>query len=83
MHYYVPVDGSRHDSTVLNESDMLDRLQDLSIHGQDFKIYGDAAYPTLRNMVGPFRRVREGTVTRALNKAMSSVRIVSEWWYGI
>ena len=85
IHWFGPVDGRRHDSFLLQKSGVLEQLPNLTIGGVDYKIYGDQAYPVLAHIVGPVpkRYAPPGSAARALNRAMSSVRIVSEWWYGI
>ena len=44
---YGPVEGKRHDSAMLSQSQVLNQLQRLSInpHGDTLCVYGDPAYP--------------------------------------
>ena len=78
-----PIEGSRHDSFMLAQSNLLQDLQQHSQdqNGQDLCIYGDPAYPLRIHLQAPFR----GNVTpaqREFNKSMSEVRIVVEWIFG-
>ena len=46
-----------------------------------FDIYGDPAYPQLRNILGGFHNPEEGSLEVEWNTRMSSIREVVEWGY--
>lgn len=41
---FAPVDGRRHDTTLLVLSNLMDEVDGLTFHGIDYHIYGDQAY---------------------------------------
>ena len=57
---YGPVEGKRHDSAMLAQSQVLDQLQRLSFNpaGDILCIYGDPAYPLRPQLQCPFRGTR-------------------------
>ena len=86
VHYFGPVDGRRHDSYLLHESGVFNRLTGLTRHGIDYQMYGDSAYPMHRNLLSPIPRIHAptGSIGAELNRRMSVVRTcTSEWWYQI
>ena len=52
-----PIEGKRHDSDMLAESNLLQQLQQRSFdtNGRVLCIYGDPAYPLRVNLQAPFR----------------------------
>jgi len=67
---YGPVEGKRHDSAMLAQSQVLNQLQRLSFnpHGDTLCVYGDPAYPQypLRpQLQGPFRGARLTNIQKA------------------
>lgn len=81
--FYGPIEGIRHDSMMLNVSNFLERLTRIrETSGVNYFIYGDPAYPETPLI----QRAAKGNLTeaqRALNMAMSSIRISVEWGFGI
>lgn len=81
--FYGPIEGIRHDSMMLNMSNFLERLISIREHsGVNYFIYGDPAYPETTLI----QRAAKGQLTeaqKAVNLAMSSVRIGVEWGFGI
>ena len=81
---YGPIEGKRHDSTMLAESRLLDQMQ---LHcndanGHPFCVYGDAAYPLRENLQKPFQGAKLNDQHKEFNTAMGSVRISVEWLFG-
>ena len=78
-----PVNGSRHDSFVLRESEIIDILRDLCQRlGQDYVLFGDSAYPISRWLW----RMYKGVMTvfqAAFNMDMSPARVSVEWGFGL
>ena len=57
-HLYGPVEGRRHDSSMLASSGLLQELQRFSnspITGTPMCLYGDPTYPLRAHLQGPFR----------------------------
>lgn len=78
---YGPVEGKRHDSGMLRDSDLYTQLQQFSYtpNGQALCIYGDLAYPLRRHLLCPFIRGAITPQQQAFNTAMSKVRAEVEW----
>eukprot|EP00327_Prymnesium_parvum_P030567 CAMPEP_0195565352 /NCGR_PEP_ID=MMETSP0814-20130614/406_1 /TAXON_ID=97485 /ORGANISM="Prymnesium parvum, Strain Texoma1" /LENGTH=324 /DNA_ID=CAMNT_0040700345 /DNA_START=52 /DNA_END=1024 /DNA_ORIENTATION=- len=78
-----PCNGSRHDSFLLRESEILNVMQECCEQlGQTYVLFGDSAYPISRYLW----RMYKGVMTvqqQAFNTDMSSDRITIEWLYGI
>ncbi|KAF0692753.1 Aste57867_16212 [Aphanomyces stellatus] len=75
---YGPVEGRRHDSTVLGMSRILDRIRihdDLCV----WCLYGDPAYGCVECLCCPFPAAPPGSDEAAFNAAMSAVREAVEW----
>ena len=81
---YGPVEGKRHDSAMLAQSQVLNQLQRLSFnpHGDTLCVYGDPAYPLRPQLQGPFRSARLTNIQKSWNKSMSEVRVSVEWIFG-
>ena len=77
VHAYGPVDGRRHDTTILRQSGLADAQFDLSVNGIDYIIYCDSAYALTRNMSKPFYRPAAGTVEARVNTTMARARTVA------
>ena len=79
-----PVEGKRHDSAMLLQSQVLPQLQNHSFdtQGNVLCIYGDPAYPVTRQIQGPFRGGMLTQLQKEWNKSMSQVRISVEWIFG-
>ena len=86
VHWHGPCDGRHHDMFILDDSAIVPMLGGLAVGGVDYMIYGDAAYPVMRHMIGPIPRVqaRPGTRAAQLNTTMAAPRTVAcEIFYGI
>ena len=79
-----PVEGERHDSGMLRESDLLNQLQQhcFTPNGHVLCIYGDPAYPLRQHLQAPFRSLQLTQLQIDYNKAMSQVRTSVEWVLG-
>ena len=75
-----PIEGRRHDTTVLKESRLEERLQLLP---PDCYIYGDQAYPVRTWLLSPFRGPNKPIPMRRWNRKMRTVRISVEHGYKI
>jgi hypothetical protein len=77
-----PVAGSRHDSFMLYDSNLLNQLRELMPEGTDvYAIYGDPAYPQSGYIFGGFRNPADGSIEAEFNTTMSSVRESVEWGF--
>lgn len=81
---YGPVDGKRHDSAMLAQSQVLNQVQRLSFnpHGDILCLYGDPAYPLSPHLRSPFRGARLTDDQRAWKKSISEVWVSVEWIFG-
>ncbi|CAB4033906.1 Hypothetical predicted protein [Paramuricea clavata] len=79
-----PVEGKRHDSAMLAQSDLYNKLQQLDPlpNENPVCIYGDPAYPHRPQLQCPFKGARITPEQQEWNKAMSSVRVSVEWIFG-
>lgn len=84
-HLYGPIAGSRHDSYMLGESNILEQLE-VAMPGTDgspiYAMYGDPAYPQSPYLIGGVAGAAVGSIQAAWNKAMSAARIAVEWTFG-
>lgn len=79
---YGPEVGRRHDTTLLRQSGLEDRLEQcLLLDGRQFYVYGDAAYMTRPWLQTAFERLGATPSQEAYNKSMSAVRVTVEWNY--
>ena len=80
-----PIVGSRHDSFMLGQSNLLNKLRDLmpadGSLGPVFSLYGDPAYPQSLHLFGGFRNAIPGSPEAQWNTMMSQVRQVVEWGF--
>ena len=78
------IEGRRHDSGMLADSDIYPQLQQFARNAQgDFMcIYGDLAYPLRPQLQAPFRNLHLNQQQHEYNTAMSKVRIGVEWVFG-
>ena len=77
-----PFEGRRHDSTMLQQSNVLQDLQRVAwMNGKPLCLYGDLAYPINLHLLSPFRNAN-GQNQLDFNKAMSEVRVSVEWVFG-
>ena len=81
---YGPVEGKKHDSGMLADSNLLTQLQQHSFspNRQPLCIYGDPAYPLRIHLQGPFKGANLTPLQRDYNKSMSQVRTSVEWVFG-
>lgn len=84
---YGPVEGRRHDSGMLAESNLLTALTTYAYDtaGNGLCIYGDLAYPLRPQLMTPYRQNDYPVFTQNMqdfNTAMSGVRISVEWLFG-
>ena len=79
-----PVEGKRHDSGMLTDSGLLNKLQQHSFdsNGNPLCIYGDPAYPLRVHLQTGFRGANLTAQQRDWNKYMSQVRVSVEWLFG-
>ncbi len=77
-----PIEGRRHDSGMLAESQLLEQLEArMTIAEEPYYLYGDPAYPVRPHLMAPFK----GHLTdeeKLFNKSMSKVRECVEWGFG-
>jgi len=82
---YGPIAGARHDSWMLTESGILQRLEELlpiiADGVAEFMLYGDPAYPLTAHMFGGFRHTIPGSAEARWNTEMSRVRETVEWMF--
>jgi hypothetical protein len=86
-HLFGPVEGRRHDSTVLGESRLLDDLLTLFATaaeqgGPRYCIYGDGAYPHSAVLQLGYRGNQLSPTEQEFNSIMSSLRVSVEWSFG-
>ena len=83
-HLYGPVEGRRHDSGMLADSNLLHNLQQHcnSPNGQPLCVYGDMAYPLRPHLQTPYIGLHLNPAQAAYNKSMSTVRTAVEWVFG-
>lgn len=84
VHLFGPLEGRRHDSGVLRESNLLATLTNLPAlpDGGVYCIYGDPAYPLRPQLMVPYPSVNITPEQHEFNTAMSSARIAVEWAFG-
>ena len=79
-----PVEGRRHDITLLRISDILAHIRRSPILRQhSFRIYGDPAYVTNDIIITPFKGAVLTPEQSVFNTKMSKVRVSIEWEFGI
>jgi DDE superfamily endonuclease len=77
-----PVNGNRHDSFLLRDSELLPQLESLMpINNIIYALYGDPAYPQSALLFGGYRDAAEGSIEEEFNTEMSRVRVVVEWGF--
>ena len=77
------MNGNRHDSHMLRESQLLQQLQELMPQdgGVVYSLYGDPAYPQSIHLFGGYDFAVPGTAQAFWNTNMSKVREVVEWGF--
>lgn len=83
IHLYGPVEGTKHDALVWNESGLSDILERHAYapDGTILQIYGDPAYPITEYLLSPFAGAAIGGDEQHWNRTMSKVRIIVEWYF--
>lgn len=85
LHLFGPVEGRRHDASMLDTSGLLPQLDQLNrpahLGGGPYAVYGDPAYPLRTHLLCPFADP-DTPEQQHFNKAMSEVRIAVEWGFG-
>ena len=82
---FSPVPAKTHDARLLQESGLLDQLEELIPHDGDstiYTLYGDLAFAQSIYLIGGFCNADVGTDEALYNPIMSSVRITVEWGFG-
>ncbi|KAJ8524651.1 hypothetical protein ON010_g16466 [Phytophthora cinnamomi] len=84
MSFFGPLEGTRHDSTMLKESGLLVYLMDNpALQSITAVMYGDPAYGVSDRLTSPVRGVDLSRNERDFNVIMSKVRVSIEWLFGI
>jgi nuclease HARBI1 len=83
---YGPIAGSRHDSFLLGQSNLIPMLRacipvNPITNRPAYQLYGDPAYPQSGVLFGGFRNARPGSAEAAWNTQMSRVREAVEWLF--
>jgi len=79
-----PFPGSKHDSQILTDSELLNHLEEIMPRGGlglIFALYADFAYPTSVWLTTGVRAAVPGSPEAFFNAFMSSCRIAVEWGY--
>ena len=82
---YGPVPAKTHDEKLLQESGLLDQLEEIMSPDGDLSIYmlyGDLAYAQSMYLIGGFHNADVGIDEALYNRIMSSVRITVKWGSG-
>ena len=82
IHFWGPLEGSRHDTTLLRESKLLGYLHDHTGEFDGYFIYGDPAYGVLRWIFSGYKGNNLTDNQKAFNTLMSKVRHSVEWTFG-
>ncbi|OXA47007.1 putative nuclease HARBI1 [Folsomia candida] len=75
---YGPIPGRRHDSYMLHESGLLDKLA-VHLGGQEMYLYGDSGYPLHRSLITPHIGNQLSDQQKLFNLTMSKLRVCVEW----
>lgn len=81
---YGPVEGKRHDSYTLNQSDLYNQLVQYAVDNNVnvLCIYGDPAYPHRPQLQCPLQGPRISQDEKDWNTATSKVRASVQWVFG-
>ena len=78
-----PFEGKRHDSTMLQETGLLNNLRRVAFYnGDHLCLYGDPTYPLGLHLQAPFRNMHLTPQMVLYNEAMSEVRVAVDWLFG-
>jgi len=81
--YYGPVEGRRHDMYLLNCGGLDLHLDNLHARvGEQFHVYGDAAFSLTENIQTGFNRGYTTPSQQAYTAAMTKARVSVEWGFG-
>lgn len=82
--FFGPVEGRRHDSSLLAQSKLLEKLDEYSFDadGNPLCIYGDPAYPLRIHLMTGYKGAALTEEQEEFNQRMSSVRVSVEWIFG-
>ena len=85
---YGPVDGNRHNSFLLSNSGLLNKLQEFmpddapeDIAAVVYSLYGDPAYHQSIHIFGGYKNPADGSAHAHWNSQMSKVCEVDEWGF--
>ena len=80
-HLYGPLEGKRHDCTMLRESELLPQLElySRSLTGNPLCIYGDMKYPMRQQLQMPFHGEDLHPAQQAYNTSMASLTKGVQW----
>lgn len=82
VHFWGPIEGKRHDITMLCESDVMSHFQQHSAVFDGYAVYGDPAYGANKYIVLGFKNARLSRLEEEFNSMMGSVREFVEWSFG-
>lgn len=79
IHFWGPIEGRRHDITLLYESKLIDYMEEHPDLFDGYAIYGDPAYGVRKFIVSGFKKAGLSSCEKLFNSKMSSVREAVEW----
>jgi hypothetical protein len=79
LHFFGPVEGRRHDLTLMRESKLDDLFADPRARG--YHIYGDAAYPNRGYLISGYKGENLSPEEMQFNMLMSKCRESVEWGF--
>ncbi|KAF0697991.1 Aste57867_11373 [Aphanomyces stellatus] len=82
IHFWGPIEGSRHDTTLLRESKLMEYLDINMAIFEGYLIYGDPAYGILKWICSGYKGNDVNELKKRFNSAMSKVRQAVEWSFG-
>lgn len=81
--FFGPVEGRRHDSTLLRMSGLLPFIRNSDeLAAQQFLIYGEPAYAVNDLMCAPFKGATLSPQQAEFNRTLSKARVSVEWGFG-
>jgi len=67
----------------LKNSKIISKFPQLTLAGRIFRLFGDGIYPMMTNLLRPFLAALPNSIEANFNEIMSSVRVDSEWNFGL